>query len=97
MIRRFPAVKPAVPARAPEWLGRSGASAGLGSGLPELATGSRSGYSGFVPANRFGSGVGPGAAGPGAGLLQLPFSSFFSSLDGLASLWVLLSDVLDDT
>ena len=50
MIRQFPAVKPAVPAGAPEWLGRSGASAGLGSGRPELATVSRSGYFGLVPA-----------------------------------------------
>jgi hypothetical protein len=85
-----------MPTRAPEWIGRSGASAGSGSGLPERATISRSSYSGLEPANRFGSGVGFGATGPGACLLQLS-SSFLSSLDGLASLWVLLDNVPDDT
>jgi hypothetical protein len=69
VIRRFPAVKPAVPVRALEWTWRSGASAGEGSGLLELATGSSSGYSGLVPANQLGSGAGPGADGPGVDLL----------------------------
>jgi hypothetical protein len=67
-----------------------GEGTGGGSGLPKRVTVSSSGEIGVVPADRDGSGAWSGAAGSGTGLLQLSFSSFFSSLDGLASLGVFL-------